>query len=237
MRKIVIIGAALAALSFNSFAAPSGSAYDRVQDGRISNIEGATYSNHQELVDHRVKIDELVQVAGNHEGRITDLENRPLPKDGKDGKDGAQGIQGEKGEIGLTGAKGDKGDVGLTGATGSGGVDGRDGKDADMTAVNNQINSAIQSQNKQFSDLRSKIDDNEKKANAGSASAMAAAGVPQVLSNQTFALGAAIGGYESEQAVAVGASYRASENVTIKTTVAADTQQGFGYNAGVSVGW
>ena len=200
MRKIVIIGAALAALSFNSFAAPSGSAYDRVQDGRISNIVGATYSNHQELVDHRVKIDELVQVAGNHEGRITDLENRPLPKDGKygkdgaDGKDGAQGIQGIQGETGLTGAKGDTGATGAAGLNGSNGNDGANGKDADMTAVNSQINSAIQQQNKQFSSLRKQIDDNKDKADAGAASAMAAAGVPQVLSNQTFALGAAIGG-------------------------------------------
>lgn len=260
-RTILVIAITLTTAS--AFAAPTGSAYDRIQDERMS-------GQWSEIKDHRIKIDTLVQVADDHETRITDLENRPAPKDGKDGRDGTNGIDGKDGQSGLDGKDGingkdgvdgkngtdgingvdgapgkdgAKGDTGATGAAGINGADGRNGtdgangKDADMAAVNAQINAATQHSNQQFASLKQQIDDNHKKANAGSASAMAAAGVPQVTGNQTFTLGAAVGGYESENAIAVGASYRASESVTLKATVAADTQQGFGYNAGIAIGW
>ena len=261
--KCTILAIAITLTDASAFAAPTGSAYDRIQDERMS-------GQWSEIKDHQIKIDTLVQVAGDHETRITDLENRPAPKDGVDGKDGRDGTNGKDGQNGLDGkdgingkdgvdgkngtdgingvngrdgVDGAKGDTGATGASGIKGADGRNGtdgangKDADMTSVNAQINAATQHSNQQFASLKQQIDDNHKKANAGSASAMAAAGVPQVTGNQTFTLGAAVGGYESENAIAVGASYRASESVTLKATVAADTQQGFGYNAGIAIGW
>lgn len=252
--KCTILAIAITLTTASAFAAPTGSAYDRIQDERMS-------GQWSEIKGHEIKIDTLVQVAGDHETRITDLENRPAPKDGKDGRDGTNGIDGKdgingkdgvdgkngtdgiNGVNGRDGVDGAKGDTGATGSAGSNGTDGRNGtdgangKDADMAAVNAQINAATQHSNQQFASLKQQIDDNHKKANAGSASAMAAAGVPQVTGNQTFTLGAAIGGYESENAIAVGASYRTSESVTLKATVAADTQQGFGYNAGIAIGW
>ena len=270
--KSTILAIAIALTATSAFAAPTGSAYDRIQDERMN-------GQWSEIKDHQIKIDTLVQVAGDHETRITDLENRPAPKDGVDGKDGRDGTNGIDGQNGLDGKDGingkdgvdgkngtdgingvdgvngrdgvdgapgkdgAKGDTGATGDSGSNGADGRNGtdgangKDADMAVVNAQINAATQHSNQQFASLKQQIDDNHKKANAGSASAMAAAGVPQVMGNQTFTLGAAVGGYESENAIAVGASYRASESVTLKATVAADTQQGFGYNAGIAIGW
>lgn len=249
--KHTILAIAITLTAASAFAAPTGSAYDRIQDERMN-------GQWSEIKDHQIKIDTLVQVSGGHETRITDLENRPAPKDGKDGRDGTNGINGKDGVDGTNGVDGvngrdgvdgapgkdgAKGDTGATGAAGINGADGRNGtdgtngKDADMDAVNAQINAATQHSNQQFASLKQQIDDNHKKANAGSASAMAAAGVPQVTGNQTFTLGAAVGGYESENAIAVGASYRASESVTLKATVAADTQQGFGYNAGIAIGW
>lgn len=261
--KRTILAIAITLTTASAFAAPTGSAYDRIQDERM-------WGQRSEIKDHQIKIDTLVQVAGDHETRITDLENRPAPKDGVDGKDGRDGTNGKDGQNGLDGINGKdgvdgkngtdgingvdgangrdgvdgapgkdgaKGDTGATGSDGRNGTDGTNGKDADMAAVNAQINAATQHSNQQFASLKQQIDDNHKKANAGSASAMAAAGVPQVTGNQTFTLGAAVGGYESENAIAVGASYRASESVTLKATVAADTQQGFGYNAGIAIGW
>lgn len=252
--KRTILAIAITLTTASAFAAPTGSAYDRIQDERMS-------GQWSEIKDHQIKIDTLVQVAGDHETRITDLENRPAPKDGVDGKDGRDGTNGIDGQNGLDGKDGINGKDGVDGKngtdgangrdgvdgapgkdgakgdTGSAGTDGANGKDADMTSVNAQINAATQHSNQQFASLKQQIDDNHKKANAGSASAMAAAGVPQVTGNQTFTLGAAVGGYESENAIAVGASYRASESVTLKATVAADTQQGFGYNAGIAIGW
>lgn len=100
-----------------------------------------------------------------------------------------------------------------------------------------RIQGLEQSTNSRFADIDKRIDDNRKKANAGTSTALAAAGIPQVLESQDFALGAAVGGYESEQAVAVGFSARVSQSVVVKAAVGTDTQHGVGYNAGVSIGW
>lgn len=264
-------------------AAPSPSAYDRLQDIAIqsnsdfndyqqtrivkneSDIRDLTNNTQRQFDQVNQYVQSVDQARADGDAalgqRIGALENAPKPKDGVDGKDGKDGINGKDGVDGKDGVNGvdgvngrdgvdgapgkdgAKGDTGPTGAAGNNGADGRNGtdgtngKDADMAVVNAQINAATQHSNQQFASLKQQIDDNHKKANAGSASAMAAAGVPQVTGNQTFTLGAAVGGYESENAVAVGASYRASESVTLKATVAADTQQGFGYNAGIAIGW
>lgn len=91
--------------------------------------------------------------------------------------------------------------------------------------------------NQKFSQLKSTVDDNKKEASAGISGAMAMASIPQVLQSQDVAVGAGVGGYDSESAIAVGVSFRASESVTVKTAVSDDTQNNFGYGAGVSFGW
>ncbi|ECD4709320.1 hypothetical protein E1C95_22680 [Salmonella enterica subsp. enterica serovar Bonariensis] len=91
--------------------------------------------------------------------------------------------------------------------------------------------------NKQFANLKNEIQRNEKKANAGTSTALAATGIPQVMADQNFALGAAVGGYEGESAVAVGFSARVTHSVVVKASVGTDTQRGVGYTAGVAVGW
>ncbi|WP_407732509.1 YadA-like family protein [Pseudocitrobacter faecalis] len=103
-----------------------------------------------------------------------------------------------------------------------------------------QIDSNSQQINKlnsNFSNLKSQVDANKHEAAAGASSAMAQANIPQVLNGQTVAIGAGVGGYDGENAVAVGVSFRASQNVTVKATVSDDTQQNVGYGAGVSIGW
>ena len=94
-----------------------------------------------------------------------------------------------------------------------------------------------QQTNRQFASLGQRIDKVQDKANAGTATALAAAGIPQVTGEQRFSLGAAVGGYESENALAVGFSSRVTQNVVVKASVATDTQHGVGYNVGASVGW
>lgn len=88
-----------------------------------------------------------------------------------------------------------------------------------------------------LSNTNKRIDKVKDNANAGTATALAAAGIPQVAGEQRFSLGAAVGGYESEQAIAVGFSSRVSEKVVIKASVATDSQHGVGYNVGTSIGW
>lgn len=94
-----------------------------------------------------------------------------------------------------------------------------------------------QQTNRNFATLGQRIDKVQDKANAGTATALAAAGIPQVTGEQRFSLGAAVGGYESEHALAVGFSSRVTDNVVIKASVATDTQHGVGYNVGTSIGW
>ena len=91
--------------------------------------------------------------------------------------------------------------------------------------------------NKKFNDLKSEVDGNKKEAAAGSASAMAQANIPQVQESQQFAVGAGVGGYDSQNALSVGASFHASRSTIVKMSVSDDTQSNFGYGAGVSVGW
>lgn len=91
--------------------------------------------------------------------------------------------------------------------------------------------------NKRFSDLKTQVDDNKKEAAAGSASAMAQANIPQVQESQQFAVGAGVGGYDSENALSVGASFHAGRATIVKMSVSDDSQNNVGYGAGMSVGW
>ena len=88
-----------------------------------------------------------------------------------------------------------------------------------------------------FSSLHRELGKVKKSANAGTSTALSAAAIPQVTQYQTFALGAGVGGYEGEQAVAVGFSARVSTNVVMKAAVTRDTNQGTGWNIGGAVGW
>lgn len=94
-----------------------------------------------------------------------------------------------------------------------------------------------QSTNKRFSDLNKEVSNNKKEANAGISGAMAMANIPQVIQGQTVAIGAGMGGYNGENAVAVGVSARLSQNVTMKATVSDDTESNVGYGVGASIGW
>ena len=88
-----------------------------------------------------------------------------------------------------------------------------------------------------FSTLHRELGKVKKSANAGTSTALSAAAIPQVTEYQTFSLGAGAGGYEGEQAVAVGFSARVSTNVVMKAAVTRDTNQGTGWNVGTSIGW
>lgn len=100
-----------------------------------------------------------------------------------------------------------------------------------------RINSLESQTNSRFSDLDKRIGDNKRNADAGIAGVAAMANIPQVTEYQSFAVGAGVGSREGESAVAVGVSFRASQNVVVKATVAGDTQQSWTVGAGVSYGW
>jgi peptidoglycan hydrolase CwlO-like protein len=111
---------------------------------------------------------------------------------------------------------------------------------SEVRATQTQVSSntaQINKLNNNFSSLKSEVDSNKHDAAAGASGAMAQANIPQVIQGQTFSVGAGMGGYEGENAVAVGMSARVSQSVIVKASVSDDTQQHVGYGAGVSVGW
>lgn len=91
--------------------------------------------------------------------------------------------------------------------------------------------------NQKFSELRNMVEDNRRKASAGIAGAMGMANIPQVEKGDHFSVGAGIGGFSGEQAIAVGGSVRLSERVITKFSVATNTQHETGWGVGVGYSW
>lgn len=111
---------------------------------------------------------------------------------------------------------------------------------AALRSTQSQVASNTQQLNKlnsNFSNLKSQVNENKKQASAGVSGAMAMSNIPQVLQTQSFAVGAGVGGYDGESAVAVGFSARLSQRITMKATVSDDTASNIGYGAGMSIGW
>lgn len=105
------------------------------------------------------------------------------------------------------------------------------------TNIINQGNQIKHLDNK-IDGLKTKVDKNHKRANAGTSSAIATANIPQVINNGKSAASVAIGGYKNENAIAVGYS-RASDNGkhVIKMSATTNSQKDFGYGAGYSYQW
>lgn len=94
-----------------------------------------------------------------------------------------------------------------------------------------------QSTNRNFASLKKEVERNKKDTDAGIASVGAMASIPQVTEYQTFNVGVGIGSRHDQQAVAVGFSARASQNVVIKVSAASDTNSSWTLGAGAAIGW
>ncbi|WP_431613910.1 YadA-like family protein [Enterobacter cloacae] len=95
----------------------------------------------------------------------------------------------------------------------------------------------LENQNNNFQNLKDDVDNNRKRAAVGVASVAAMSNIPQVTDSQTFAVGAGVGGYDSQGAVAVGVSARITDHIVTKASVGAGSFGGATYGAGVSFGW
>ncbi|EGJ3141401.1 hypothetical protein IGV50_004425 [Salmonella enterica subsp. enterica serovar Newport] len=112
--------------------------------------------------------------------------------------------------------------------------------EANHKAIENnsqRLTSLESSTNKRFADIDKRVDENRKHANAGISGAMAQANIPQVTESQRFAVGAGVGGYDGENALAVGVSFHATQNIVVKATVSDDSAHNVGYGAGVAWGF
>ncbi|EKN4763271.1 YadA C-terminal domain-containing protein [Yersinia enterocolitica] len=147
------------------------------------------------------------------QGRLNALEQAPKAKDGINGTDGHDGTDDHHNDAAIQ---------------------------QNAKALSNdeaRIGSMETQSNQNFANLKTEVDDNRDRADAGIAGVAAMANIPQVQESQQFALGAGIGGYGSEQALAVGASFHATQSTIVKLTVSNDTQHNFGWGAGASYGW
>lgn len=147
------------------------------------------------------------------QGRLNALEQAPKAKDGINGTDGHDGTDDHHNDAAVQ---------------------------QNANALSNdeaRIGSMETQSNQNFANLKTEVDDNRDRADAGIAGVAAMANIPQVQESQQFALGAGIGGYGSEQALAVGASFHATQSTIVKLTVSNDTQHNFGWGAGASYGW
>ncbi|HEN3608620.1 TPA: YadA C-terminal domain-containing protein [Yersinia enterocolitica] len=145
--------------------------------------------------------------------RVNALENAPKAKDGINGTDGHDGTDDHHNDAAIQ---------------------------QNAKALSNdeaRIGSLETQSNQNFANLKTEVDDNRDRADAGIAGVAAMANIPQVQESQQFALGAGMGGYGAEQALAVGASFHATQSTIVKLTVSNDTQHNFGWGAGASYGW
>lgn len=192
------------------------------------------------------------------DSRLDALENTPMPSNGVDGKDGVAGAKGDKGDTGAQG---------VAGINGRDGVNGHDGKDGVTTTVTRmQVDTSTQTKvadnsraitttaqdlqatrqtlqamnnntSQQFKSLRDEVDNNKKQANAGISGAMAMAGLPQVQTNQRVMFSAGGATYNSESALAVGASVNVNSHTIAKVSFSDDTANKMGASVGVGIGF
>ena len=87
-----------------------------------------------------------------------------------------------------------------------------------------------------FAAVNTRIDTLDKKMKRGFASQAALNGLFQPYNVGKFNVTAAIGGYDSEQAMAIGTGYRFNENIAVKAGIASDLGafDHITYNVGVN---
>jgi len=100
-----------------------------------------------------------------------------------------------------------------------------------------RIQTLEQDTNRNFGALRNQVDRNKKDADAGIAGVAAIASIPQVLESQAVSIGVGVGNRHDQQALAVGFSARAAQNVVVKVSAATDTNSGWTVGAGAAIGW
>ena len=209
-------------------------------------IVASTLTPSTKAVDNSSHLDSTVtdadQQAAKDKAMIEYVQSQV--KNGVDGKDGVDGNNGVNGNNGVDGKNG----VTTTSSKLDTVAQARVATNSNHILLNTELaennthmiqhnSQSIDKLNNAFSALKDEVNNNQKEADAGISGAMAMSNIPQVMNNQTVAIGAGIGGYEGENALAVGASARVSNSIVVKATVSDDTENNVGYGAGLSVGW
>ncbi|ECD9611726.1 hypothetical protein FNZ18_20500 [Salmonella enterica subsp. salamae] len=100
----------------------------------------------------------------------------------------------------------------------------------------NYTDNKISEVNNRVNHLSKKMDDNDRRAKAGIAGAMAMSAIPQRF-DYDFNFGMGTATYGGEQALSAGSFYNVTSNTTLSAKVSLDTQHNVGGAVGFTVGW
>lgn len=105
-----------------------------------------------------------------------------------------------------------------------------------VAAENNAVRRANTYTDSKFGQLNTKIEQAEKRFNAGIAGVTAIASIPYVSGN-TFSYGLAVGNYRNGNALAGGVQYKTSPNTNVRLNVSWDSSGNAALGAGLAGGW
>lgn len=106
-----------------------------------------------------------------------------------------------------------------------------------QNSYNNQYDELASQTNARFNAVDRRIDKVEEVANAGVASVAALAAIPAPAYGKRFSVGAGLGNYSSESAVAVGFRAAITESTSVTAGVSRNTASKTAANLGVGYSW
>ncbi|WP_228057688.1 YadA C-terminal domain-containing protein [Enterobacter asburiae] len=162
------------------------------------------------------------------DNRLDSLESAPKPTNGVNGVDGKDGVTTTVTRVQVDAATQTKVANNSQAVTATA---------QELQATKQTLQAMNNNTRQQFKSLHDEVDNNKKQANAGISGAMAMAGLPQVQTNQHVMFSAGGATYNSESALAVGASVNVNSHTIAKVSFSDDTANNMGASIGVGVGF
>jgi autotransporter adhesin len=185
----------------------------------------------QGVMTNGTEIINMENVNKVQDNRLDSLESAPKPTNGvngKDGKDGKDGMTTTVTRVQVDAATQTKVANNSQAVTATA---------QELQATKQTLQAMNNNTSQQFKSLHDEVDNNKKQANAGISGAMAMAGLPQVQTNQHVMFSAGGATYNSESALAVGASVNVNPHTIAKVSFSDDTANNMGASIGVGVGF
>jgi len=182
----------------------------------------------QGVMTNGTEIINMENVNKVQDNRLDSLESAPKPTNGVNGKDGKDGVTTTVTRVQVDAATQTKVANNSQAVTATA---------QELQATKQTLQAMNNNTSQQFKSLHDEVDNNKKQANAGISGAMAMAGLPQVQTNQHVMFSAGGATYNSESALAVGASVNVNPHTIAKVSFSDDTANNMGASIGVGVGF
>lgn len=182
----------------------------------------------QGVMTNGTEIINMENVNKLQDNRLDSLESAPKPTNGVNGIDGKDGVTTTVTRVQVDAATQTKVANNSQAVTATA---------QELQATKQTLQAMNNNTRQQFKSLHDEVDNNNKQANAGISGAMAMAGLPQVQTNQHVMFSAGGATYNSESALAVGASVNVNSHTIAKVSFSDDTANNMGASIGVGVGF